>query len=558
MLKVLVVVLIAIVLAVGIYRRGSSAKSIDPGLQASPDRVDIDRAELVPASSGERQATPSVGQVNHDEGSHALLLVVDGQEATPLPAATAHDTSGRLLGATGQDGVMALTKEPASLGWVELLISAPAYAEATCILDWSQPSTTVRLHRPTTIRGFIEAEHGVRPSHVDILAWPTTAVRPTAEQARVILAGGEGGVVQHATMNSDGSFEIAGVSPVQEYTLVAGGSGFVTAEYSTVSPKAEGPVVLQLMKVFGLRVTLITSEGSSIPLGDPRVGRRVVRRGCDALGASPIDLPELGFVLATGGNSAGEGIISLYSSAEGGEFLDQCWVEVACPGFDDARVTERARSLELGPTDSTLLLVQASGGFGSLAVMPHGYDPLMAEWIGGAFVMVSLTGADTGKTESVGGFMHLVKGCVIQGVPAGLYDWTVVAREGLWRSSEPAGSSRVLIESEEISEIRVDASAAGALIVRPRTPEGDVYWSSIAMGVAPGIPAILPDGGRRLPNGYVYSPKKGPYVLPLLAPGQYTLRGMGPRWGAPTEEGWLTVNVQAGAWTEVEVLIAAE
>ena len=88
--------------------------------------------------------------------------------------------------------------------------------------------------------------------------------------------------------------------------------------------------------------------------------------------------------------------------------------------------------------------------------------------------------------------------------------------------------------------------------------QGDeVDWGMISFNVAPGWPEVLENGERILKGVFMFSSATPPRVVPLLEAGAYTFHVVvRPKWGVPSDEGYLTAHVSPGGVQSLRIAIS--
>jgi len=443
---------------------------------------------------------------------------------------------------------------PADKIWSELKVEKEGFASRTVLVDWRDQDMLIRLSEPGSIRGSVRYESG-EPlnSKVDVVAWPASRGRCTQEGLRSVLRGEEKGSIPHVETDSTGAFEFVGCSPNEVYSVVAGRAGYVSRKYHRAVVGDE-PLDLRLTRAYVLRVRLLSSSGEPIALDDPLIMRTEVSWWTDSEFAESMDISEIFMVLAgmpEGYDDDGHAMVKAFHSSQDVPEID-CALDVECPGFVPARLNGVARPLDLGGASYDLALLQSASGFGSVSLNASGCAEDLLRRAERANVVLTLTDGK-GHKEIIRGAMNLSGLSVLSGIPTGEYGWSLEAESKLWRAPSTS-DSRIDIESDRTTPLEIDLSRAAALTIRPMLAGGEYFSGSLSLMVAPGSPAIEPDGKRKARGGWNLSLNRAPYILPLLDPGDYTLRGSTPRFGAPAEGGWLTVRVSPGKCLDVEVL----
>lgn len=140
----------------------------------------------------------------------------------------------------------------------------------------------------------------------------------------------------------------------------------------------------------------------------------------------------------------------------------------------------------------------------------------------------------------------------IRGLTSGEYRYKVQSNDGFW-SSPSDGYEHMTVPRGGSQVIPVDLSSAGSITVLPILPNGELYDQYLTMMAGPGLPSIRSDGVKELRSLAAVSVEEPPYVFPLVKGGDYTLKGLSPRWSAPADDGYLSFRVTPGQAALIEV-----
>lgn len=560
-----VVLLIAIILT-GVLLTYNKQRHVPSGQAATEIEKELgtEKAQQVLGAPAARTASEGY-RVEEGIGRGATLpsgriVILDIATEAPIAGAMVKDSGGTHVGTSDEFGAVAIQRNSApEAGWKRIWIDANGYSSASRVFDWRDPELLIRMSRPVSIVGKVGTDSGILNSRCTVLAWPRAGGRPSLAEVASAIEGQCSGSIRCASTDRDGAFRIDGVSGSEVYSLLACGGGYLTREYSSVVPDEGTPVLLTVSRAYGMMVKLVGEDGGVSPVLHGRLARKTVMRGCDSLVADPMDVSDLGAVLAGLSHDLlsdeSGALISLFYSDEDESEVEECWVHITCPGFRDMRVQGVARFLAYGPSEYEVAVIPTASGFGSIAVVPHGMKKEHAARMGSAFMLLSLTDLSSQEQLSLGTNLDLVAGATISDVPTGTYEWTMKGRDGMWRGGDNGIPMPLVVSEGEVSRLEIDMEMTGGLVLRPVLPSGEVYEGPLALGIARGIPITEPDGKRRMKGAYVLSQERGPYLLPLLTPGEYTLQGLGPKWGLPSDRGYLTLTVAAGETIEVELLL---
>lgn len=396
-----------------------------------------------------------------------------------------------------------------------MMLSVTASGFATSLREVrASASTTVEviLKPAASIRGKVTLPDGSPPPvQVIVYAAPFTDLPgPWLDLLRATRDGAKG--IPYSTTNEQGDFEILGLDPQEDHTVVCGGSGWVGERvHRFIRPGDEG-VSLVLWRAYGGVVQLKTAHGqvpdscfasvstSAHPFPDSnaitsRSWETIVVQGACAWRYDDDDWRRRLFLVKSATISDQLGSVSL---------------EHEVPGFDASTSAIPMMALSAAALlEATVQLRPWASGFGNVRARFHTAYQLseVPGELWRAPVMWILRSLDTKLTFERAVGRPSFEPVDAIGVPHGRYEVFLGSPDGAWNADRQP--SRLVTVGDEPLEIDYELPNAGSLVVRiDNEGREGADWTSVALGRSDGL-------------GFLVEFASSPYILECIPSGKY-------------------------------------
>lgn len=527
--------------------RWSSPRSADPTRTSPAPPEGGPPAHVEPVVSGDevrgRILKQEVSVATEDTPTLSWSLRVVDEVGAPLSGVDVYRQSKegcRWLGQT-EEGHFELRGEELRNAVVEARLSGFSVEERNLGPEGGEVTIALRISR--SLRGRVVGHDG-RPAvrGVAVVAQLSGSSIPDAEHYSMLSGQAPPGL--SAVTDDQGGFRMDGLARGEVYVFLAGGRG-VLSGYHWVQPEEE-TVEIVTAQVFGARVRFVgvDREGVACRTSGPRHERIEVPGG--VLSELNLDSnPRLALLgLCTGASCArDERVLPFVARPHGRVLPDPLDVtfDTHYPGYQPTRTVLRVLPIQAMRLHEVVL--QPVVGFGSLKVAWSD----SAERTGPRFVPdLELDPRTGGPGIRLTLDQLLATGSqLLEGLPAGEYGAKVVFGPGLVDWVDATGEP-LRIEEGRVAELLLEPDAGlGSIEVFLRRRDGEPYHGNLSLDLAVGEPTVLPDGTVNTSGGGSYLFVHGPYELPRVRPGVYTIKVTKPL-GAHVDHTPTLIEVRAG------------
>lgn len=540
-------------------RRGSEPSAA--GTQASSTTSSVtEAAELATAPTESRARSAALAEpvavsasTAQPSGSHRLLVRTVDETGHRLASVRLHvgeDDDCRAVGNTDAHGE-AVLNFPESTRWREIVASQRGRASSAADFD-ATTSGWVELVLPAArrISGRVLLTDGTPVgADVHVVAQPSDAYLLAHRSPERSF---RSPCVLEARTQNDGSFVLEDAHPSRLYSLGAGSNGFVQRDPVTGVAAGAVDVVLRVLHGRGALVRFIDPDGTPARMDRASgsgvgISALVVDRRAAFVRDAWASALQAGVVLPGGIPAPNEWLF--IAGAESA--LDPIEVDLHCepPGYAPVAIRLSLPPLDAGLEVHAVQMRSTARGRGELVLRRSG-AARAEEGDGreGPFAVLTLITAEDRAwhypVEDSSSTEHRV-----QHVPFGRYR----VRLQLTTSEPLIPASGELDRWVEIGEapaiVEYDAARTGTLVIAPRDANGELHRGELRLFLGQGrFDGSVPAEETGFHGGQVLF-RRGPYRVPFLAPGPYSLRVDGLR-GAGE---WHAVQVESGSARTFEV-----
>lgn len=433
---------------------------------------------------------------SRSDGLYSIQIhVVDSANSPVASAQVASILDGKttILGFTSLSGVITITTTGDSL-----LCAFKDHVGRGSLQLPSEPGAkyeVVLLESPHIVGRVIESD-GSRPeAQVLVLAWATDLHQDGITHAIHAMAGEP---TEHlASTELDGTFLIPDLSDGVEYSIAAGGSGYVAVDHQQTARVGDPPITITVERVYGAIVSFLDPVGASINLNRFSPGGVRYQAGSRERGLKPYPVKSASAILAGIHDLPDDKVdhckqFMMTTEQHLGDTITN-YVTLRVPGYDTAEKEFPASWLAKGLGEVVVTLEPSATKWGTIAVdfvrRDNNEDKLVAPLAGQLY----LSGTEKLSFAIRDG---VDQSAILDGIPYGTYSWRFAAEYSEFMFP-PKGHDLQRIDVGSMSaRIKVEVPSCGELDVAVRTSDGLLYDGPAVVTIGVGVPRVSRKGER--------------------------------------------------------------
>ena len=530
-----------------------SQRSVDPAASRAAIRSSAPGDSMrAPFDETVEQREP-VQSVAPDEeplltaGRRLSLLVMD-PDGRPIDGALVESIpEGLFSGTTEATGL--LECEERSFSRPPLArISALGRGERRIYLDWAQSRITVVLRPEILLRGILTPP-ACNPATV--LCWERDSPPPFEELSRYKFK---------TTTLPDGTFSLSGLSEDRQYHVQAASSGWAVVKPALIRvSEGDGDgLVLSAQRLYGACIRFVEGDGDPLSVSASLMtGRHDYWTSEDERLRPTLLYPvvaRLAGVPETYVNDEMSTKLCLFASDLLEPQLGPCEYYLRLPGYEEVDMRYMATPLE-SLTESVCALTELASERGTISVRLENVPQDVAGFLGSPIIgALNLRRVD-GSEETFQVVLSSTAPSIVEGIPAGSYEWRVKGTRTPFAWPTNGFGSAVHVRGDETCEIDIDCTSLGCIVLDLHDSLGVALDGQVSFSLAPGQPALDASGRLilRAANRVQFGGR--PYCIPVFGPAEYTVRGIEPELGPPADEaGYLVISVGGGQVEELQII----
>jgi hypothetical protein len=425
---------------------------------------------------------------------------------------------------------------------VRLAVQAPDCVARRVRLSARPPGGRVRIQLwpSTRVFGRVLGPDGRPVPGVRVAGWPALTLRPSAE----VLRGGSGPGAKWCTSISDerGEFELLGLPREQSIALIAAGQGHASEQVLTLSELPAVPIELEVQPLYGwiARAPLgseacLGAQRGALDLSpDPEFKRRWKSLPPESPQALLLNWPA-DWIFSPDGPTA-SGSAELAPQLLAGLYLlraDRPDSALPVNLLEDHATFEVRPGLQLQALESDLAIQDLPAellpqqGCGRVVIWLRNEPTTAATHPAtpqAELLLWEQPPRSPGQAPPLSFELKSLRGHAqeVAGVPRGTYRWQVRSANGRACWPRPGEPDRLVIADEPV-QLPLDASWYGALEIAAYTHDSHEYDGALWLTLGEGQATYDAQGQPEFFGGATVAFERGPYIIPLLTPGNYIL-----------------------------------